>query len=60
MTLPPTGRPTVSLMSPEPDAVHVPPAEPAHVHVHVSAAGNVSVKLEPGAALGPAFAAVIV
>jgi hypothetical protein len=47
-------------MLPEPDAVHVPLPEPTHVQVHVSAAGNESVTLDPGAAVGPAFAAVIV
>jgi hypothetical protein len=59
--LPPTGKPTVSLMLLEPDAVHVPPPEPTHVQVQVNAAGNVSVTFEPGAALGPLlFVAVIV
>src|SRR5262249_61968354 len=48
------------LMLPEPEAVHVPPPAPTQVHVQVSAAGNVSATVEPGAALGPAFAAVIV
>src|SRR6516162_11642573 len=47
-------------MLPAPDAVHVPPDEPAQVHVHVSAAGNVSATVDPGALLGPAFDAVIV
>jgi hypothetical protein len=61
VTLPVLGRLTVSLILPEPDAVHVPPFAPTHVHVHVSDAGNVSVTFEPGAALGPLlFVAVIV
>jgi hypothetical protein len=61
VTLPVFGKLIVSLMLPEPDAVHVPPLVPTHVHVHVSDAGNVSVTFEPGAALGPLlFVAVIV
>ena len=60
VTLPPLGRLTGSLMLPEPDAVHVPLPEPTHVHEHVSDAGNVSVTVEPGALLGPAFEAAIV
>jgi hypothetical protein len=47
-------------MLPEPDAVQVPPLDPVHVHVHVNAAGNMSVTFDAGAASGPAFAAVIV
>src|SRR6187399_3347 len=50
VTLPPLGRLTGSLMLPE----------PTHVHEHVSDAGNVSVTVEPGALLGPAFEAAIV
>jgi hypothetical protein len=61
VTLPVFGRLTVSLILPEPDAVHVPPFAPTHVHVHVNEAGNVSDTFEPGAALGPVlFDAVIV
>ena len=60
VTLPPLGRPTVLLILPEPDAVQVPPPDPAHVHEQVSAAGNVSATVEPGALLGPGFDAVIV
>jgi hypothetical protein len=48
-------------MLPEPDAVHVPPFAPTHVHVQVNAAGNESETFDPGAALGPLlFVAVIV
>src|SRR5258707_1248368 len=60
VTLPPLGRPTVLLMLPEPDAVHVPPPAPTHVHEQVSEAGNVSTTVEPGALLGPGLDAVIV
>jgi len=61
VTLPVFGRLTVSLILPEPDAVHVPPFAPTHVHVQVNAAGKVSETFEPGAALGPLlFVAVIV
>jgi hypothetical protein len=61
VTLPVFGKLTVSLMLPEPDAAHVPPFAPTHVHVQVSDAGNVSVTFDPGAALGPLlFVAVIV
>src|SRR5262245_28346993 len=47
-------------MFPEPDAVHVPPPAPTHVHVAVNDAGNVSLTDAPGALLGPALDAVIV
>jgi hypothetical protein len=47
-------------MLPDPDAVHVPPPAPTHVHVQVSEAGKVSATVEPVAALGPALEAVIV
>ena len=60
VVLPPAGRLTVSLMLPEPEAVHVPPPAPTHVHVHVREAGNVSAAVAPVALLGPAFEAVIV
>jgi hypothetical protein len=61
VTLPVFGRLTVSLILPEPDAVHVPPFAPTHVHAQVNAAGNVSETFDPGAALGPLlFVAVIV
>src|SRR5207245_1762580 len=60
VVLPPLGRFTVSLMLPLPDAVHVPPPAPTHVHVQVSDAGNVSATVAPVAVLGPAFDAVIV
>jgi hypothetical protein len=60
VTLPPLGKPTKSLMLPDPDAVHVPLPEPTQVHEQVSDAGNVSATVEPGALLGPAFDAVIV
>jgi hypothetical protein len=60
VTLAPLGRLTVLLMLPDPDAGHVPPPAPTHVHEHVSDAGNVSATVEPGALLGPVFEAVIV
>jgi len=60
VTLPPLGKPTVSLMLPDPDAVHVPPLAPTHVQEQVNDAGNASATVEPGALLGPAFDAVIV
>jgi hypothetical protein len=60
VTLPVFGKLTVSLMLPEPDAVQVPPLDPAHVQVQVSEAGNESETFDPGAALGPGFDAVIV
>src|SRR4051812_20251775 len=47
-------------MFPAPEAVHVPPPAPTHVHVAVSDAGNVSATVAPVAVLGPAFDAVIV
>ena len=47
-------------MLPLPDAVHVPPPAPTHVHVPVREAGNVSATVAPGALLGPALLAVIV
>jgi hypothetical protein len=61
VVLAPTGRSTVALMLPVPDAGHVAP--PADVHVHVaplSAAASTSVTLEEGAAEGPLFVATIV
>jgi len=60
MVLPPAGRLIVSVILPLPDAVQVPPPAPAHVHVQVSAAGKLSVTVDTGALLGPAFDAVIV
>jgi len=62
VVVPPTGRLTVALMLPMPDtAGHVAPPVVVHVHVAaVSAAGNVSVMVEPGAADGPALEATIV
>jgi hypothetical protein len=61
ITDPPAGRLTVSLILPEPEAVHVPPPAPTQVQVTpVIAAGNVSATVEPGALLGPALDAVIV
>ena len=60
VTLPPLGRPTVLLILPDPDAVQVPPPDPAHVQEQVRDAGNASATVEPGALLGPAFDAVIV
>jgi hypothetical protein len=60
VTLPPTGRFTVSLMLPAPDAVHVPPPAPTHVQLQVSDAGNVSATVDPLALDGPALLAVMV
>src|SRR5262245_59057263 len=56
----PAGRFAVSLMFPEPDAVHVPPPAPTHVHVAVNEAGKVSAMVAVGTGSGPAFDAVIV
>src|SRR5258706_580014 len=47
-------------MFPEPAAVQVPPPRPAHVHVQVRLAGNVSATVAPVTALGPALLPVIV
>ncbi len=61
VAVPPTGRSIDVLMLPLPDAGHT--ALPAAEHVHVApvnAAGKVSVKLEAGAAEGPALDATIV
>jgi hypothetical protein len=47
-------------MLPVPDAAHLPPLDPAHVHVTVfNVAGNASVTVAPVTALGPALVAVI-
>jgi hypothetical protein len=48
-------------MSPDPEAVHVPPPAPLQVHdPPVSDAGNVSATVTPGASLGPALETVTV
>ena len=47
-------------MLPDPEAVHVPPPAPTHVHVAVNEAGKVSATVAPVALLGPAFEAVMV
>ena len=47
-------------MSPDPDAVQVPPPEPTQVQVPVILAANVSATVVPGASLIPAFEATIV
>jgi hypothetical protein len=61
VTDPPTGRLTVSLMLPEPEAVAVPPPAPTAVQVTpVRDAGKVSATVAPVALLGPALDAVIV
>jgi hypothetical protein len=61
VAVPPTGRSTEALMLPLPDAGHVAPPLTEQVHVApVSAAGNVSVTFDAGAADGPAFDATIV
>ena len=44
-------------MLPLPLAVQVPPPAPTQVQVQVSDAGKVSATVEPGALLGPTFAA---
>ncbi|MNC95560.1 hypothetical protein D3C83_127120 [compost metagenome] len=57
----PAGRLTVSTMSPAPAMAQVPPPEPTQVQVGPdSAAGKVSLTVEPGASLGPAFEATMV
>ena len=43
-------------MLPEPDAVHVPPPAPTQLQLQVSAAGNESATVEPGALLEEAQA----
>jgi hypothetical protein len=60
VTDPPAGRLTVSLILPEPLAVHVPPPAPTQVQVAVSEGGKVSATFVPGALIGPAFDAVMV
>ncbi len=60
VTLPPAGKLTVSLMLPEPLAVHVPPLAPTQVQVAVRAVGKVSATVAPVTSLGPAFEAVMV
>src|SRR5438552_9031296 len=61
VTEPPAGRLTVSLMVEAPAAVQVAPPAPTQVHVTpVSAAGGVSLTVDPGAASGPELAATIV
>src|SRR5262245_52530313 len=47
-------------MSPEPDAVHVAPPAPTHVHAPLKSAGKASATVAPDASDGPAFDAVIV
>ncbi len=59
--LPPAGRFTLSLILPEPLAVHVPPPAPTQVQVAaVIAGGKVSVNAAPVALLGPALLTVMV
>src|SRR6185369_13703269 len=59
VTLAPTGRLTVSAMSPFPDALHEPPPVPEHVHAIAEiCGGNTSLTLAPVALLGPAFETV--
>ena len=61
VTLPLTGKLTVSPRLPLPDAVQLPPPAPTQVQLTlVHAAGKLSVTVEPGAAEGPALLAVIV
>jgi hypothetical protein len=60
VTLPPAGRFTVLPMLPVPGVVQTPPPDPAHVQLAVRDAGNVSVTVAAGAALGPALLATIV
>ena len=59
VTVPPTGRFTVSLRLPPPAAVQMPPPAPPQVQVQVNEAGNVSATVAPVALLGPALLAVI-
>src|SRR5437773_177024 len=60
VTVPPTGRFTVSLMLPDPFAMQLPPPAPTLPPLPPSAAaGTVSVTVAPFAALGPAFDATI-
>ena len=48
-------------MLPAPEAVHVPPVEPMHVHVApTSDAGTLSLTVAPTASDGPAFVATMV
>src|SRR5437870_11878606 len=59
--LAPTGKLTVSLMLPDPDAVFpVAPPVPLLLYEQVSDAGKVSATATPGALLGPTLLAVIV
>ena len=59
--LAPTGKFTVSLIFPDPLALHVPPPAPTHVQVSlVNAAANESATVAPITALGPALLATIV
>ena len=61
MTLPATGRFTVSLMFvTNGPAVQVAPPAATQVVEQARAAGKLSVTVEPGAALGPAFVATMV
>lgn len=61
VTLIPTGRSTVSVISPVTGpAVQVAPLEGTQVHVQERAAGNVSVTVAPEASSGPAFDTTIV
>ena len=57
----PTGRSTLALMLPLPDAGHAAPPVVEHVHVaSVSVAGKLSLTFEAGAADGPAFETTMV
>ena len=57
----PTGRSTVALIAPLPEAGHVPPPPPAHVQViDVTPAGSASVTDAPVAVDGPVLVATIV
>ena len=61
VTLPPAGRTTVSLMSPDPLAEQTPPPASTHVQLtSVIVVGTASATVAPVTSLGPAFHATIV
>jgi hypothetical protein len=61
VAVPLTGRVTVSLIEPVPDATHVAPADATQVHdAPLSEAGNVSATAIPVTAEGPLFEATMV
>ena len=61
VAVPFTGRFTLALMLPEPDAGQLPPLPPAHVHVQPgNAAAKLSVTVAPVTPVGPALLATMV